>query len=87
MRLRKGGVRVALYVPAGSKFVRVRLSRGGNTKYLKYFVAAPAGTRQVIYLRGKSLQSVKRGTQMLTVSAGPTRKQQGNAIKSSITVK
>ena len=83
---RKGRIRVALYVPSGAKVVRVRLSHGGKTKYLKYFTAASAGTRQVLYLKGKSLQSVKRGAHTLTVSAGPSRTQQGNAIKSRVTV-
>ena len=48
---RNGGIRVAFYVPTGSKVVRLRLSRGGKTKYLTYRYAgtgrhAPGGAPQ-----------------------------------------
>jgi hypothetical protein len=84
---RTGGIRVAFYVPSGARVVRVRLSRGGKTKYLSYVSAAPAGTRQVVHLKGKSLQKLRTGTHTLTVSAGPSRSQLGAPIKSSVLVR
>ncbi len=65
-------------MPSGAKVVRVRLSRGGTTKYLKYFTAAPAGTRQVLFLKGKSVTSLRRGLHTLTVMAGPSKTQLGS---------
>ena len=83
---RKGRIRVALYVPAGAKVVRVRLSRSKTTKYLKYFTAAPAGTRQVLFLKGKSVTSLRRGLHTLTVMAGPSKTELGSPIKRSVRV-
>jgi hypothetical protein len=84
---RTGGIRVALYVPSGAHVVRVRLSRGGKTKYLKFLTAAPAGTRQVLHLKGKSLSSLHRGVYTLSVSAGPSQSQLVSSVKRPVRVK
>jgi hypothetical protein len=85
-KARAGGIRVALYVPSGSHVVRLRLSKGGKTKFVQFVNAAPAGTRQVLHLKGKSLSSLHRGVYTLSVSAGPSRSQLVSAVKSNIRV-
>jgi hypothetical protein len=80
-KARAGRIRVAFYVPSGTRVARVRLSKGGKTKYLKVLGAAPEGTRQVVYLKGKSLSSLHRGLYTLSVSVGPSQSQLVSSVK------
>jgi hypothetical protein len=85
---RRGGIRVAMRVPAGVKIVRIRLAyRGKSTAYLKFLAAEPAGSRQVVRLSGSSFaRKLHRGHYTLTVMAGPSRTQLGQAIKAALVV-
>jgi hypothetical protein len=85
-KARAGGIRVAFYVPSGARVVRVRLSKGKKTKYVNFLTAAPAGTRQVTHLKGKSLGSLHRGDYTLSVSAGPSQSQLVSSVKKSIRI-
>ena len=84
---RKGGIRVAWTVPAGAKVIRVRLSHKKTTEYLKFVTAAAPGSRQIVNIKGASLaRKLRRGTSKLTVMAGPSRTELGQALTSNIGV-
>jgi hypothetical protein len=85
---RKGGIRVAWTVPAGAKVVRVRLSHNKNTEYLKFVTAAAPGSRQTVNIKSASLaRKLRRGTSKLSVMAGPSRTELGQALTSNIGVR
>jgi hypothetical protein len=87
-RAKRGGIRASFVVPAGTKIVRVRLSRAKRTAYLKVVAAAQPGTRQTLHLTGTRLaRKLRRGQYVLTVTAGPSRAQLGPAVSSSISVR
>lgn len=84
---RKGGIRVAWTVPAGAKVVRVRLSHNKTTEYLKFVTAAAPGSRQTVNIKSASLaRKLRRGTSTLSVMAGPSRTELGQALTSNIGV-
>jgi hypothetical protein len=85
----KGGIHTSFIVPAGAKVVRVRLARGGKTTaYVKFLAAAKPGTRQTVKLTGSTLsRKLRSGTYTLSVMAGPSRTQLGQAVKSNVTVR
>ena len=67
--LRAGKLRASFVVPTGAKYVRVRLSRSGDTKASVVAAAAPAGTRQTVALN--HVRKAKPGAYMLTVRTSP----------------
>jgi hypothetical protein len=88
-RARRGGIQASFVVPAGAGTVRVRLSHGKRTTYLKFLAARRPGTRQTVHLTGASFaRKLQRGRYVLTVTAGPGRAQLlGPAITATVRVR
>jgi hypothetical protein len=78
---RAGKLKVSFVVPAGAKWVRVRLGRPGHTALLVIAPAAKPGTRQTVRLAGAGLKrKLVPGRYTVTVGAGATKAQLGNPV-------
>lgn len=70
---RAGKLHASVVVPSDARYIRVRLSRGGQTRVLRIVRATEPGARQAFALRGAGLSKLRRGRYTLTVGAGATR--------------
>ncbi|RKQ86844.1 trypsin [Solirubrobacter pauli] len=85
---RAGKLRASVVVPTDARYLRVRLSRRGDTRVLRIVHADLPGERQAFALRGRGLSKLRRGRYTLTVGAGPSRDGLTSAVvRASILVR
>jgi hypothetical protein len=80
----RGGLHASFVVPSHARFVSVRLTRHRHTVFHRVLRAAKAGHRQTVRVPRADLR--RRGTYVLSVSAGSTRTRLGTPVRKTIRV-